>query len=76
MTDDIRLSSTTINCPETGDLARFYAAITDGSVTFLHEEFATVMTPGGRIDLQRVVDYRPRPWPGEGGLRWSTWTSS
>lgn len=67
MTTSIRLSSVTINCPDTHELARFYADIADGTITFEHEEFATVRTPGGRIDVQRVQGHRPPTWPGPGG---------
>lgn len=64
MSDDIRLSSVAINCPEAPALARFYAEITSGEVTFSHPSWATVDGPGGRIDFQTVADYRPPSWPG------------
>ena len=60
----IKLSSVTVNCPDTHQLAEFYATITGGEVTFEHPSWATVMSPGGRIDLQRVSDYVPPEWPG------------
>lgn len=54
MSDAIRLSSITVNCPDARALASFYAEITDGEVTFSHPAWATVITSGGRIDLQTV----------------------
>jgi hypothetical protein len=50
MSDSIKLSSVTLDCPNAGDLAAFYADITGGKVTFLHEAWATVNSPGERID--------------------------
>ena len=67
MSDAIRLSSVTVNCPDAPALARFYADITGGDITFSHGSWATVMTPGGRIDLQMVEDYQPPQWPGAAG---------
>ncbi len=67
MSDTIRLSSITVNCPDARSLAPFYADITGGEITFTHREWATVMTPGGRIDLQTVEDYTAPQWPGSSG---------
>ena len=58
-----RLSSITINCPDAGGLADFYAAVTGGQVTYRHLSFATMRCPGGRIDFQTVADYEPPTWP-------------
>jgi hypothetical protein len=63
MSDSIRLSSFTINCPDARDLAAFYASITDGTVTFAGDAWATVQTGGGRIDFQTVPDHTPSTWP-------------
>jgi uncharacterized glyoxalase superfamily protein PhnB len=63
MSDSIRLSSVAVDCPNAGELAAFYADITGGSVTFLHEAWATVNGPGGRIDFQTVPGYTPPRWP-------------
>ena len=63
MSDSIRLSSVAINCPNAGELAAFYADITDGQVTFANEAWATVNGPGGRIDFQTVPGYTPPTWP-------------
>ena len=43
----IKLSSVTVNCPDTHQLAEFYATITGGEVTFQQPSWATVMSPGG-----------------------------
>lgn len=59
----LRLSSTTVNCPDAGALADFYATITSGRVTYRHRSFATVLAPGGRIDFQTVAEYEPPTWP-------------
>lgn len=59
----LRLGSTTVNCPDAGALADFYATITGGCVTYRHRSFATVLCPGGRIDFQTVDDYEPPTWP-------------
>ena len=63
MSDSIKLSSVAVNCPNAGKLAAFYAEITGGKVTFLHEAWATVNGPGGRVDFQTIPDYMPPTWP-------------
>jgi hypothetical protein len=63
MSDSIRLSSVTLDCPNAGNLAAFYADITGGKVTFVHDAWATVNGPGGRIDFQTVPGYTPPTWP-------------
>lgn len=67
MSDDIRLGSVAVNCPDATRLAIFYADITGGEVTFSHPSWSTVNGPGGRIDFQTVADYRPPEWPGGAG---------
>lgn len=64
MSDVIRLSSVTVNCPDASGLAAFYADITGGRVTFSHPSWATMEGPGGRIDFQTVEHYSPPRWPG------------
>ncbi len=54
MFDWIKLCSVTLECPNAGELAQFYAGITGGKATFLNDSWATVMGPGGRIDLSRA----------------------
>jgi hypothetical protein len=53
MSDAIRLSSVTVNCPDARALAGIYADITGGEATFSHPSWATVMTPGWRIAPDR-----------------------
>ena len=62
MSDSITLCSVTLECPDAGELARFYAQITGGKVT-LHNSWATVKGPGGRIDFQTAPGYTPPTWP-------------
>lgn len=52
MPASIKLSSVTLDCPDAGKQAAFYAETTGGVVTFLNEAWATVDGPGGRIDFQ------------------------
>ena len=59
MSDSIKLSSVTLDCPDAGKLAAFYADITGGEVTFLNEAWSTVDCPGGRIDFQTAPGYLP-----------------
>ncbi len=66
--DVIRLSSVTVNCPDADQLAKFYAEITGGHVSFSHPAWATVMCPGGRIDFQTVSDFVPPEWPGRAAV--------
>jgi hypothetical protein len=63
MSDDIRLSVTTVNTPDALALARFYAELT-GGVTNGSEHWATVSGPNGFIAFQQVDDFRPPVWPG------------
>lgn len=63
MSDSIKLSGVTLDCPDAGELAAFYADITGGAVTFVQEAWATVTSPGGRIDFQTVPAYTPPTWP-------------
>ncbi|MGI8416147.1 MAG: VOC family protein [Nakamurella sp.] len=68
MSDSIRLSSVTLNCPDAATLAEFYAAITGGKITFSHPTFATLHSQGGRIDFQTVERYLAPSWPDESSL--------
>ena len=67
MSDAIRLSSVTVNCPDATRLAGFYADITGGEVTFSHPSWATMSGPGGRIDFQTVENYSRPVWPDPDG---------
>jgi catechol 2,3-dioxygenase-like lactoylglutathione lyase family enzyme len=64
LSDSIRLSSVTVNCPDAAELAAFYADITGGRITFTNPDWAVVNSPGGRIDFQTVPDHTPPSWPG------------
>ncbi len=64
MSDSIKLSSVTLDCPNAGDLAAFYADITGGKVTFVNDAWATVNSPGGKIEFQTAPGYTPPTWPG------------
>jgi hypothetical protein len=63
MSDSIRFCSVALDCPDAGQLAAFYAEITGGRITFLHDAWATVRSPGGRIDFQTAPGYKPPSWP-------------
>ena len=63
MSDEIRLSVTTVNAPDALALAIFYADLT-GGVTKGSEHWATVSGPNGFIAFQQVDDFCPPVWPG------------
>jgi catechol-2,3-dioxygenase len=63
MSDQIRLSAVTLDCPDARALAEFYAAVIGGTVTSLGTQWATVQGPNGRIDFQTVPGYTPSAWP-------------
>ena len=63
MSDSIRLSSITLDCPQAGKLAAFYAEVTGGTVTYASELWATVNGPNGRIDFQTAPGHTPPTWP-------------
>jgi catechol 2,3-dioxygenase-like lactoylglutathione lyase family enzyme len=64
LSDSIRLSSVTVNCPDAAGLAAFYADITGGRIAFSNPDWAVVNSPGGRIDFQTVPGHSPPTWPG------------
>jgi catechol-2,3-dioxygenase len=63
MSDNIRLSAVTLDCPDAGRLAAFYADVIGGRVTNLGGQWASVQGPNGRIDFQTVPGYTPPTWP-------------
>ena len=63
MSDEIRLSATTVNAPDALALAIFYAELTGGD-TLGSEHWATVSGPNGFIAFQQVDDFCPPVWPG------------
>ncbi len=65
----VRFSSITLACPNPGRLAAFYAEITGGEVTFVHEsEWASMGCEGTRIEFMGVADYDPPRWPQDTSL--------
>ena len=65
----VRFSSITLASPDPGRLAAFYADITGGEVTFVHEiEWASMRCEGARIEFMGVDDYRPPRWPEDSSL--------
>jgi catechol 2,3-dioxygenase-like lactoylglutathione lyase family enzyme len=69
MPDAIRFSSVTLACPDPARLAAFYADVTGGEVTFVHNmEWASMRCKGARLEFMGVADYvRPR-WPDDSAL--------
>jgi catechol-2,3-dioxygenase len=63
VSDTIRLSSVTLDCPDPARLAAFYADIIGGKVTTIDDQWASVQGPNGRIDFQTVPGYTPPAWP-------------
>jgi hypothetical protein len=63
MSDEIRLSAVTLDCPDAVGLAGFYAGITGGTLTHAGNGWACVLTGAGRINFQTVPGYTPPAWP-------------
>ena len=63
MSDQIRLSVTTLNAPDALALATFYARLTGGT-TAGSSHWATVTGSNGFIAFQQVDDFRAPVWPG------------
>lgn len=63
MSDTIKLSGVTLDCPDAPQLAAFYATITGGAVTFANDAWATVEGPDGAMEFQTVPGYEPPRWP-------------
>jgi len=63
MSDDIRLSVTTVDAPDALALATFYAELT-GGVAKGSAHWAVVTGPNGFIAFQQVDDFRPPVRPG------------
>ncbi|CAN5737982.1 VOC family protein [soil metagenome] len=69
MSDQVRFSSVTFACPNPAELAAFYADLTGGDVTFIHEsEWASVRCPGAKLEFMGVADYQPPTWPEDSSL--------
>ena len=64
MSDSIKYGGVTLDCPQAGELAAFYAAITGGEVTVAGASWAMVTCPGGSdICFQSAPGYVPPRWP-------------
>ena len=63
MSDQIRLSAVTLDCPDPSALAEFYAAVIGGAVTCWETQWATVQGPKGRIDSSASPATPRRPGP-------------
>jgi len=69
MSDKVRFSSVTMACPNPAELAAFYAGLTGGEVTFVHEsEWATMRCDGAKLEFMGVTEYRPPSWPEDPSL--------
>lgn len=69
MSDAIRFSSVTLACPDPAGLASFYADVTGGQVTFVHNmEWASMRCDGARLEFMGVEDYVPPRWPDDSAL--------
>jgi catechol-2,3-dioxygenase len=69
MSDAIRFSSVTLACPDPAGLASFYADVTGGQVTFVHNrEWASMRCDGARLEFMGVEDYVPPRWPDDSSL--------
>src|SRR4051794_1968559 len=53
----------TIDCPEPGVLARFYATVLGGTITRESAESAFLDAAGMLLVFRAVADYRPPTWP-------------
>ncbi len=65
-----KLQCVVLDCPDAGELARFYGALLGGEVNrpdprwSLDDDWSTLHTDGGLVlAFQRVADHRPPRWP-------------
>jgi len=62
VSDSIKYGGVTLDCPQAGELAAFYAAITGGEVTVAGASWAMVTCPDGSdICFQAAPGYVPAP---------------
>ncbi len=60
MSDSIKFGGVTLDCPDVGELAAFYAEITGGEVTVLSDHWAMMTCPdGSAICFQVSPAYSP-----------------
>lgn len=62
MSDNIRLSGTTVDAPDALALAQFYAEITGGDAVG-DPHWAAVTGPNGDVAFQQALNYRRPEWP-------------
>jgi Glyoxalase-like domain len=64
VSDSIKFGGVTLDCPNAGRLAAFYAEITGGAVTVPGAEWAMTTCPDGSdICFQAAPGYVPPSWP-------------
>jgi hypothetical protein len=64
VSDSIKFGGVTLDCPNAGKLAEFYAEITGGQVTIPGDDWAMMTTPDGRdICFQAAPAYEAPSWP-------------
>ena len=55
------------DCPDPAVLAEFYRQVVGGEIVDSDSDWFTLATPNGRrVSFQRVDDYTPPRWPGQG----------
>src|SRR5262252_1771602 len=60
----IKFGGVTLDCPNAGELAAFYATITGGRVTVPGDSWAMMTSPDGSdICFQAASGYSPPAWP-------------
>ncbi|MPZ82293.1 MAG: VOC family protein [Actinophytocola sp.] len=59
-----RLAMVSLDCAEPVPLAKFWAALLDGTVIVSDDQVSAVQTDAIMIATIRVPDYRPPTWPG------------
>jgi Glyoxalase-like domain len=64
VSDSIKFGGVTLDCPNAGELAAFYAEITSGEVTVPGDSWAMMTCPDGSdICFQAAPGYSPPSWP-------------
>jgi hypothetical protein len=64
VSDSIKFGGVTLDCPNAGELAAFYADITRGRVSVPGDEWAMMTCPDGSdICFQAVSGYSAPSWP-------------
>ncbi|NJP49995.1 VOC family protein [Streptomyces sp. SBST2-5] len=64
MTAVAAVRSVVLDCPEPGELARFYAAVAGGTPVEESPDWVVLKVPDGpRLAFQRAPGYAPPQWP-------------